>query len=254
MNHNFNVEFATEYGVNEAILIENIYYWCSKNSANESHLKQGNVWTYNSVQAFNKLFPYLTQHKITKALKHLEEEELIKTGNFNENPYNRTKWYAVTEKGISFLQYESFHIQKNANGKMINGKCTNNQFDESYNSTINKPLNKPVINKQIKKPTVLSSLESMELSDSLKETLKDFIQMRKEIKAPMSCRALTLTINKLNSLSDSESIQIEILNQSIMNSWKGIFELKNNTQSATQNKHDFKETLTEEDYTKYDRF
>ena len=52
--------------------------------------------------------------------------------------------------------------------------------------------------------------------------------MRISIKAKMTIRALELMLNKLDKLAtnDNDNDKIEILNNSIMNSWKGIFELK----------------------------
>ena len=45
---------------------------------------------------------------------------------------------------------------------------------------------------------------------------------------PLTDRAEELIINELNKLSTDEKIQVAILNQSIMNSWQGVFPLKAN--------------------------
>ena len=50
--------------------------------------------------------------------------------------------------------------------------------------------------------------------------------MRKQIKAKMTSRAEEMILKKLHTLSKSEHEQIEILNQSTMNAWKGVFPLK----------------------------
>lgn len=52
-----------------------------------------------------------------------------------------------------------------------------------------------------------------------------FIEYRKKIKKPMTDRAIQLMIDKLNQLSPDIVTQIEIINQSIMNGWQGIFPL-----------------------------
>ncbi|MBD7915225.1 hypothetical protein H9660_08705 [Clostridium sp. Sa3CUN1] len=61
----------------------------------------------------------------------------------------------------------------------------------------------------------------------LRNTLKEFLKMRKSIKKPMTDQAMKLLINKLDKLGSNDNEKIEILNQSIFNSWQGIFELKN---------------------------
>lgn len=61
----------------------------------------------------------------------------------------------------------------------------------------------------------------------LKETLYEFIKMRTLIKKPMTDRALEMLINKLKRLSaGNDDIAIKILNQSIINNWQDVYELK----------------------------
>ena len=43
MNHSFNVDIATKYGIEEAIVLENTYFWLEKNKANKRHLIDGNM-------------------------------------------------------------------------------------------------------------------------------------------------------------------------------------------------------------------
>lgn len=116
MQHSFNVEIAKKYGILEAIIINNLFFWIEKNKANNASYYDGTYWTYNSIKALNELFPYASERKISYALKHLEEEGIIKTGNYNKLAYDRTLWYAFTEKGISILQKCCFHFTKSTNG------------------------------------------------------------------------------------------------------------------------------------------
>lgn len=60
----------------------------------------------------------------------------------------------------------------------------------------------------------------------LNEALNSFVEFRKKIKSPMTEHAVDLMIKKLNELTDSIPEQIDILNQSIVNGWKGVFPLK----------------------------
>lgn len=63
--------------------------------------------------------------------------------------------------------------------------------------------------------------------EKLDVTFKDYINMRKEIKKPMTKKAIELAMSKLQELSDGDNdTAIQILEQSIMNSWIGLFELK----------------------------
>ena len=104
MEHSFDVDIATKYGILEAILLKNLYYWIKKNEANNQNYFEDKYWTYNSIKAFALLFPYVSSKKIQYTLKKLEEEGLIVTGNFNKSNYDRTLWYAFTKKGNSIMQ------------------------------------------------------------------------------------------------------------------------------------------------------
>ncbi len=92
--------------------------------------------------------------------------------------------------------------------------------------------------------------EPVKYSDDpeLDEAIHEFIKFRKDTKKPMSDRAITLTINKLESLSQDKHEQVQILNQSIMQGWTGIYELKDDGKSRGQPKPnsfaDFKQTNT----------
>ena len=67
----------------------------------------------------------------------------------------------------------------------------------------------------------------------LDNTFKDYVKMRKAIKAPMTDRAITLAMNKLEELSGGDTaLAVEIINQSILNSWKGLFPLKQERQQT----------------------
>ena len=96
--HSFDPEIAKKVGVNAAVLYQNIVWWTQKNAANDKHYHDGRYWTYNSIKAFDALFPYLTPKQIRTALDKLEEAELILSGTFNKAGYDRTKWYCPSEQ------------------------------------------------------------------------------------------------------------------------------------------------------------
>lgn len=114
-NHSFDIEIAKEYGVNAAILFQNIHFWCEKNRANGMNLHDGLYWTYNSRKAFRELFPYMSEKQIKAALDKLIENGLITTGTYNEDARDRTLWYAVTKKGDCIFQNGNMEMSEMAN-------------------------------------------------------------------------------------------------------------------------------------------
>ena len=63
-------------------------------------------------------------------------------------------------------------------------------------------------------------------NELLIETIKDFIKMRKSIKKPLTERGLKGILRNLDGLSNNDLGKIEILENSIINSWVGVFEVK----------------------------
>ena len=122
MNHGFNVEIATQYGITEAILLEHLNFWIAKNKADKTNFFDGYYWTYSSTKALAELFPYLSPKSISRALHHLKEEGLVLFGNYNKSAYDRTMWYALTEAGESVLQNGKMDLSK---GKMEEPKMEN---------------------------------------------------------------------------------------------------------------------------------
>lgn len=206
MEHSFNVEIAKEYGIVEAILLKHIYYWILKNKANNKYFYDDNYWTYNSTKAFAELFPYLSERQVKYALKKLVDLGIIIKGKYNQNSYDKTNWYAITKFGYSIIQKCSFDRTK-----LSNRMDTNVQPIPDINTNINN------------KKEIIKEKRYFE-DDNLNALFKDFLSMRKKLKAVNSDRAITVLINKLSKYDDKT--KIKMIENSIENSWKGVYELK----------------------------
>lgn len=116
MVHVFDVDIAKEYGMLEAVLIQNFDYWISYNRANKKNFFEGRYWTYNSMPALAELFPYANERQIRYALKSLRDKGILMTGSFNKEKYDRTLWYAFTDFGNSMLQNCRIDVTKLSDG------------------------------------------------------------------------------------------------------------------------------------------
>jgi hypothetical protein len=95
-SHAFLVEEAVQYGIEKAILLQHIRFWCTQNKGKETHEHEGMVYMYQSAQDMHKHYPYWSRQKISRLLRDMEYEGLIKSGNFNKVQYDQTKWYTIT--------------------------------------------------------------------------------------------------------------------------------------------------------------
>ena len=94
----------------------------------------------------------------------------------------------------------------------------------SFNNTSNKQ-------KERKKLSYNDIVSAYTENEKLATAIFDFIAMRKLIKAPLTDSALDKALKKLNTLEDTDAGKIAVLEQSTMNSWRGLFPLKG-TQSS----------------------
>ena len=76
---------------------------------------------------------------------------------------------------------------------------------------------------------ILSSISD----DGLRELYQEYIKMRKLIKSPMTVKALTMLINKVNSLESTIERQKMLLETAIMNNWKSVYPLKDEVRKGT---------------------
>lgn len=245
MEHSFNIELAKEYGILEAILLKNIWFWIEKNRANEKNFYDGTYWTYNSTRAFNELFPYASESSIKRALKSLQEKGIIKTGNYNKSSYDRTLWYAFTDLGESIVSNRQMETNKSSNGNEQNGLTIPDINTNDKTKDIK-------TNKKEKKETDFDSVINENFTDEeLKQTIYEFIKMRKAIKKPMTTRALELLIEKLNKMASNEEEKIAILNQSIEHGWQTVYPLKTNNM-RNSSKGEIKEEEKQEELKEID--
>lgn len=102
---------------------------------------------------------------------------------------------------------------------------SNTSRTQRQRDNINKNV-KNVKNDKKEKNKELGIFETYTSNTDLAETLESFLEFRKKIKKPMTDRAITLLLNKLDELASDENEKIAILEQSILNGWQGVFELK----------------------------
>lgn len=104
------------------------------------------------------------------------------------------------------------------------GKEKNEEKKKEHSSQYN---NLNIVSNKEKGTSLDKIINSYTENLELRTTLKEFLKMRKTIKKPMTDKAMKLLISKLDKLGTNDYEKTEILNQSILNCWQGIFELKN---------------------------
>ena len=171
-------------------------------------------------------YSYPSQTRLLKETG-LSKKTLLKCLNeLEENKYITR----VREKGENNKYYISSSVKIDADTSVKNSTTTsikNDTTTSTKNSTL-KELNKNKKEKE-KKTDLDKIIEAYTENDLLIEALKEFIKMRKAIKKPLTNRAMSGVLSKLSNLANDDLEKIEILDQSIMYSWQGIFPLREKT-------------------------
>jgi hypothetical protein len=118
-----NSALAYEIGLRESIMLLQLEFLISI-SDNE---RDGKKWTYQSAQDLRtNYFPFWSVSTIQRALKGLEQEELIIKGNYNRRKSDRTLWYSLNYEKLSELK--SIKIDDYEQG-IIQNEHSDNPFE-----------------------------------------------------------------------------------------------------------------------------
>jgi len=153
----------------------------------------------------------INKSHISRTLKKLTKRNLIIR---NDNKLSFQKDYDIWEKLPKQAPTKKLPIQDTKLPKQVT------KVTQIGNEQLPKQVNTKETKETITKETIQKK------GDIFIKTWKDFKDMRRKKNKPMTGRAEELIINELNKLTNDEKTQIAILNQSIMNSWQGVFPLK----------------------------
>lgn len=103
MVHSFSVEVAKDVGSNAAAVFDHICTCVDYYTATHQNMHDGVSWDIETASSLHKVLPYLSEKQIRLALKKLVDNGYIIVGCFNEDPFDRTRWYTVTARGWKYL-------------------------------------------------------------------------------------------------------------------------------------------------------
>lgn len=237
MEHQFNVELATKVGVEKAVIIHNMYFWINHNAKNKKNVYDGSVWTYNSSSAFGKLFPYLKDRTISRYLLELEKDGYLKTGNYNNNTFDKTKWYSFTDNFLEELKNIGFDIEDillsqnmyTDTHKMANRSTGNGEPIPYSKHTDEKQKDKEERDKSLsKKDKMYDANADLSYVDApYADIWQEWLDYKKEIKKQYKTqRGAKSQYNTLIKYANNNPILANaIVKISIEHSWDGLFAL-----------------------------
>ena len=170
-----------------------------------------------------------SESAVKSALNELKKYGYLKVDKICPNKENGGRFEYVYN--IFEQPYEKQEVEKQEveNQPLENQPLENRPLykDTNKSNTNNKINNNKNTKKKERKNTSYDEILSTVTDDSLKELYLEYIKMRKLNKSPMTDRALTMLINKVNSLEpNSIERQKQMLEAAIMGNWKSVYPLK----------------------------
>lgn len=137
-------KLATEIGLNEAIVLQQMHYWLKKSN----HNYDGRRWIYNSYKEWEQHFPFWSNATIRRTISSLEKQELLFVGNYNKAGFDNTKWYSIDYfklEGVSkrLAQNEQTTCSKRADGVAQNEQTNTRDYTEITTETTNNNILSP---------------------------------------------------------------------------------------------------------------
>ncbi|NJI03097.1 DnaD domain protein [Staphylococcus agnetis] len=125
-------KLASEIGLNEAIILQQIHYWL--NSSKHNH--DGKKWIYNSYPEWQKQFPFWSMITIKRTIYSLEKQKLLIVGNYNKAKFDKTKWYTIDYQILEGMirpsyQNDTTNVSKRDDGTYQNDTTNTIDYTET---------------------------------------------------------------------------------------------------------------------------
>lgn len=236
----------------KAVILNQFIYWSERVSDFDEFIRQENNratqhgfeeqeltngWIYKTAEELSEeTMLGLSSASMRSHIKALIDLGFISERNNPKYKWDRTKQYRVDLVAITkALMNEGFVLEgykinlpfleiKNGNGENSTAipKTTSNTTTKTNNTK-----------KEGKKETTYDSILTAVEDDGLRDLYYEYIKMRKLIKSPMTDRALTMLIKKVNELEPADiNRQKRLLETAIMNNWKSVYPLKDNDKTG----------------------
>lgn len=139
---------------NLCIFISNLAGWIRTNASKmhvcleKRNFREGRYWSYNSMDGLVKYFGFWSTKNLRTIIKNCIDKGLVITNNFNKKKYDKTCWYALTDKALEYYPLlkekilETVYIPldtdlpQTANGIAVNGKAIPKNINSYSNINI----------------------------------------------------------------------------------------------------------------------
>lgn len=142
---------AARYGFEEAVFLHSVMFWYRTNRGNGQHFHEDRWWTYNSVKAFEEIFPWWNGGQIRRIIARCREKGALLAGDFNEDRRDRTAWYSPSDELLELYgenancicRKQQMQLPEPAQSFDENGKCNIRKPCGNHGETEDPPYSPP---------------------------------------------------------------------------------------------------------------
>jgi len=237
-----NTKLAKNIGLNEAIFLQQLHYWLEKTDRKID----GKKWIYNTLDKWQEQFEFWSITTIKRVIKSLKELGYIEVKQLSEDKRNKTNYYTVNYSKVAKIGQESestnasgqsdpTHKTKMDSSKKPSWSAPSDQNDPMYNV---KSLTETTTEITTENITPISPTKKEgNLQEQITQKLQEFENINTDAfyewinyKKYKNITAITKTLELLNNYNFAQ--QQEMVNQSIIGNYAGLFAPK--SQQRTQ--------------------
>lgn len=145
---------AKRYGFEEAVFLDAIMFWYRTNKAEDRNFRDGRWWTYNSIKAFEKVFPWWSAKQLRRIVNSCRDQKALITGDYSNDRRDRSLWYSpgdellvlygFAETGNCIYPNGQMHEPELAHEDAQTGKCNiRNSCSNHVETNMDTPYSPP---------------------------------------------------------------------------------------------------------------
>ena len=214
-----------------------VWIWCLLKATHDDYIQmiglqevelEKGQFIFGRKVAANEL--KMSESKTYRLIKKLENMQ-------NLNIKTNNKYSIITIANWELYQSDSNNSEQQFEQQMNNKRTTNEQ---QMNTNKNIKNNKNINN-------IYTLFDNYSDNADLRQALRDYSIMRNKIKAPLTERAVTLLLNKLDTLASTEDLKIKLLENATLSNWKSVYPLKEEKQQQKQKPNKFHNFIQSDD-------
>lgn len=102
-----NPQLAERIGLNEAIVLQQLKYWLNETESGVAH--EGHHWVYNTIEQWQKQFPFWSADTVKRTLTSLQKQGLVMVEKLAKAKHDQTNFYTINYQSAALFDQGILH-------------------------------------------------------------------------------------------------------------------------------------------------